>query len=154
MLPQPTQGPVANPPLPAIPGGQWKWYSTGGPDLAASSFAFTLPAPFQLSGSGAISMNRNVDQTLTWNGAAFDLGAVLNAFLPGVSCTVPANSGTLSIPAALLGKIPGSSLGTLSITVTESGSSMPHTQFRLQNGNTVLMLVSYSTGETTPVDFQ
>ncbi len=28
-------------------------------------------------------MNRNVDQTLTWNGAAFDSGAMLNAFLPG-----------------------------------------------------------------------
>ena len=68
-LPQPTQGPVANPPAPAIAGGQWKWYSTGGPDLAASSFGFTLPPPFQLNGSGMISMNRNVDKTpRRWNG--------------------------------------------------------------------------------------
>ena len=29
-----------------------------------------------------------------------------------------------------------------------------HTQLRLLNGNTFLMLVNYATGETTPVDFQ
>jgi uncharacterized protein (TIGR03437 family) len=154
-LPQSAQGPVANPPVPAIPGGPWKWYSTGGPDLAASSFAFSLPAPFQLSGGGTISMNRNVDQTLTWNGAAFDPGAMLKAFLPGgISCTAAANSGALTIPAALLGHIQGNSLGTRSISVTEAGSSIPHTQFRLVNGKTLLMLVNYSTGETAPVDFQ
>ena len=154
-LPQPTQGPVANPPAPVIAGGPWKWYSTGGPDLAASSFGFNIPAPFQLSGSGTISMNRSVDQTLTWNGAGFDSGATLSAALPGyVTCTAPANSGTLTIPAALLAQVPGNSLGTLMITVTEAGSSMPHTQLRLQNGNSLLMLVNYSTGETTPVDFE
>ena len=154
-LPQPAQGPVASPPAPAIAGGNWKWYSTGGPDLAASSFQFNLPAPFQLNGGGMISMNRNVDQTLTWNGATFDSGAMLNANLQGrVTCTVPANSGTLTIPAALLAQTPGNSLGSLSITVTEAGSSMPHALFRLQNGNTLLMLINYSTGETTPVDFQ
>jgi uncharacterized protein (TIGR03437 family) len=154
-LPQPTQGPVANPPVPAIAGGAWKWYSTGGSDLAASSFGFTLPAPFQLNGSGMISMNRNVDQTLTWNGTAFTSGAMLNANLQGrVTCTVPADSGTLTIPAALLAQTPGNSLGTLSISVTESGRLMPHAQFRLQNGNTLLMVVNYSTGETTPVDLQ
>lgn len=154
-LPQPTQGPVANPPLPAISGGMWKWYSTGSSELAASSFGFALPAPFQLNGSGMISMNRNVDQTLTWNGAAFDSGAMLNAVVQGrVSCTVPATSGTLTIPAALLGQTPGNSLGALSIMVTEAGSYMPHGQLRLLNGSTLLMLVNYSTGEMTPVDFQ
>lgn len=154
-LPQPTQGPLANPPAPAIAGGAWKWYSTGGPDLAATSFGFSLPAPFQLNGSGMISMIRNMDQILTWNGAAYDSGAMLNANLQGrVTCTVPANSETLTIPAALLAQTPGNSLGSLSITVTEAGSSMPHAQFRLQNGNTLLMLVNYATGETAPVDFQ
>ncbi len=154
-LPQSTQGPLANPPAPAIAGGAWKWYSTGGPDLAATSFGFSLPAPFQLNGSGMISMIRNMDQTLTWNGAAFDSGAMLNAYLSGVvSCTVPASSGTLTIPAALLGRIPANSLGTLSISVTESGRLTPHAQFRLQNGNTLLMVVNYSTGETMPVDLQ
>jgi uncharacterized protein (TIGR03437 family) len=154
-LPQPTQGPVMNPPLPAISGGMWKWYSTGGPDLAASSFTFTLPTPFQLNGAGMISMNRSVDQILTWNGAAFDSGSILNVALPGrVNCTAPANSGTLTIPAALLGQAPGSTLGTVLLTVTEAGSYMPHTQLRLVNGSTLLMLVNYSTGETAPVDFQ
>lgn len=154
-LPQPTQGPITNPPPPVIAGGNWKWYSTGGPDLGASSFGFTLPTPFQLSGSGMISLVHNVDQTLTWNGAAFDSGAVLNVGLPGyVTCTAPANSGTLTIPASLLTRVPANSLGSLSMTVTEAGSYLPHTQFRLQNGNTLLMLVNYSTGETTPVDFQ
>jgi uncharacterized protein (TIGR03437 family) len=155
MLPQPAQGPLTNPPPPAIAGGKWTWSSAGGPDLAASSFGFNLPAPFQLSGSGLVSLNRNVDQTLTWNGAAFDSGAMLNAFLPGnVNCTMPANSGNLTIPATLLSQVPAGSLGPLSITVTESGSYMPHAQFRLQNGNTLLMLVNYSTGEATSVDVQ
>ena len=100
-------------------------------------------------------MNRSVDQTVTWNGAAFDSGAILNLALPGrVNCTAPANSGTLTIPAALLGQAPGSTLGTVLLTVTEAGSYMPHTQLRLVNGSTLLMLVNYSTSETAPVDFQ
>jgi hypothetical protein len=62
--------------------------------------------------------------------------------------------GTLTIPAALLAQFAPSSLGTLSINVSQMGSFIPHTLFKLKNGNTLLVFVSDSTGDTRAVDFQ
>ncbi len=162
-LPQTTEGPLSAPPTPAIAGGTWTWQTSGSTDLATSSFNFTLPAPFQLSGATPPSFIRTQDQTLNWNGAAFDAGAVLTAFLNGsaatggqvsLDCTVPANSGTLTIPATMLSQLAGSSLDTLNILVRETGSFIPHAQLKLTSGATLLMYVSYSTGENLPVDVQ
>jgi uncharacterized protein (TIGR03437 family) len=156
-LPQPTEGPLTNPPPAIITGGDWTWSSIGGPDLAASSFTFTLPAPFQLNGTAPVTLVRNQDQTIKWNGAAFGSGATLNAILTGassVSCSVPASAGALTIPAAILAQFAANSLGTLELNITESGSSLPHALFKLQNGSTLLMLVNYTASETLPVDFQ
>ncbi len=163
-FPPATEGPLNNLPAPAIAGGTWTWQSSGGTDLAASSFGFTLPAPLQFTGGAPVTLNRSQDQTLNWNGSNFDSGAMANVQLSGnsaggtgtvsVSCQTPANGGALTLPAALLSQFAGSSLGTLAVTVNETGASMPHAQFILRNGGALLMLVSYSTGDSRPVDFQ
>jgi hypothetical protein len=102
-------------------------------------------------------LNRGQGQTLTWNGDNFPAGSVLTASLSGgvsLSCTAPATAGTLTIPAALLAPFAANSLGTMSIGVSEMGSFIPHTLFKLKNGDTLLVFVSYSTGDTRAVDFQ
>jgi hypothetical protein len=98
-------------------------------------------------------LSRSEDQILTWNGSAFDSGATLNASLPGnLTCTFPASLGTWTVLARQLQQIPAGTLGAFSITVNESGGTLPHAQFKLQNGSTLLMVVKYSTGEAMPVD--
>jgi uncharacterized protein (TIGR03437 family) len=156
-LAQPTEGPLTNPPAPVIASGNWTWSSSGGKDLTASAFTFSLSAPFLLTGGAPVSFASNRDQTLTWNAAAFDAGAVLTATLSGtasVTCSAPANSGTLTVPVGFIEQFGQGTLGTLQISLSETGGSIPHAQFKLQNGATLLMFVNYSTGETLPADFE
>jgi uncharacterized protein (TIGR03437 family) len=157
-LPPPTDGPLSNLPTPVVAGGKWTFQSSGGADLPASSFGFTLPAPIQLNGDAPISVSRNQDQTITWNGAAFDAGATVNIVLSAspaiVSCTAPASAGTVTIPASLLSAYSGNTIGTLTINLNESGFFLPHAQFQVKDGSTLLMLVSFSSGDSRPVFFQ
>ncbi|HTA46104.1 MAG TPA: hypothetical protein VK789_26855 [Bryobacteraceae bacterium] len=158
-----TEGPLSTPPAPVIAGGQWTWQSAGSADLAASSFTFTLPAPIQLNGGAPFSFIRNQDQMITWNAASFDSSAILTATLSGpqsgtttrqLSCSVPANSGKLTIPASLLDQFAGGNLGTLQINIGEPAAAMPHALLKLKNGTTLLMLVTSSPAETIPADIQ
>jgi hypothetical protein len=157
-LPPAADGPLSN--LPAvIAGGKWTWQSSGGKDLAASSFGFTLPAPFQLSGGAALSIRRDQDQTINWNAAGLDAGATVSVYLNGittasVTCSVPAIAGHVTIPAGLLAAYTGNTIGTITATLNEAGSFLPHAQFVLQGGNTLIVYVSWSTSDSRPVSFQ
>jgi uncharacterized protein (TIGR03437 family) len=157
-LPPPTDGSLSNLPAPAIAGGKWTWQSSGGKDLSAASFGFTLPAPIELNGGAPISLRRDQDQVITWNGAAFDAGATVNVNLSGaaavVNCAIPATSGAATIPALLLSAYAASSIGTLTVSLNESGFFLPHAQFQLEDGATLLMFVSFSSGDSRPVAFQ
>jgi hypothetical protein len=145
-------------PTPVVAGGKWTFQSSGGTDLPASSFGFTLPAPIQLAGGAPIFVSRSQDQTITWNGSAFDAGASVNLFLSGststVTCTAPANAGTVTIPASLLSSYAANTIGTLNINLNESGFFLPHAQFQLKDGSTLLMIVSFSSYDSRPVFFQ
>jgi uncharacterized protein (TIGR03437 family) len=157
-LPPPTDGPLSNPPPPVIAGGIWTWQSSGGRDLPASSFGFTLPAPIQLNGGAPISLRLGLDQTITWNGTAFDAGATVSVIINGtaalVTCTVPASKGMVTIPASLLSGYTANTRGTLTANLNESGFFLPHAQFQLKNGSTLLMFVSFFSNDSRPVDFQ
>jgi uncharacterized protein (TIGR03437 family) len=157
-LPPPTDGPIGNLPVPVVAGGKWTFQSSGGADLPASSFGFMLPAPIQFAGGAPISVSRNQDQTITWNGAAFDAGATVSIVLSGstaiVSCTAPASAGTVTIPASILSGYTGNTIGTLIIHLNESGFFLPHAQFQLKNGTTLLLIVSFSSDDSRPVFFQ
>lgn len=151
-------GPLSNLPTPAIAGGKWMWQSPGSSDLAASSFNFTLPPPIQLTGGVPVSINRTQDQTISWNGAAFDAGATVNISLdttsPVVTCNVPAATGTVTIPASMLSNISPNTIGTLMIGLNESGAFLPHAELQLTNGSTLLMIVSFSSSDARPIFFQ
>lgn len=156
-LPPPVDGPLSNLPTPAIAGGKWTFQSSGGADLPASSFGFTLPAPVQLTGGVPVMMNHTQDQIVTWNGSAFDAGATASVVLEGstfISCTAPASAGTLTIPAATLSAISANTIGTLRISISEAGAYLPHAQFQTKEGNTLLLFVPLSSSDARPVFFQ
>ena len=156
-LPPPVDGPLSNLPVPAIAGGKWTFQSSGGADLPASSFGFTLPAPVQLTGGVPVMMNHTQAQTVSWNGAAFDAGATAGISLQGsgvISCTAPASAGTVTIPAALLSGFSANTIGTLTISISEAGANVPHAQFQTKNGNTLLFFVPFSSSDARPVFFQ
>lgn len=158
-LPPPVDGTLSSLPVAYVPGGNWTWQSSGGQNLAASSFSFNLPTSLLLNGGAPLTLIRSQDQTITWNGAAFEAGATINLSLATntaspIWCTGPAAAGSMTIPASFLSGFAANSLGTLSATVSESGPYMPHTEFQMQTGGSLLMVVSYSTGDSRPIVFQ
>jgi hypothetical protein len=164
MLPPPQDGTPANPPTPVIAGGKWTWSSPGSADLAPSSFVFALPDPLQIKSEAPLSLRRDQDQTITWNGDGFDVAASVSIFLTGhsgagaainqVTCTAPAQTGTITIPAALLSAFAPASIARLLGQVNASGAIMPHALLKTKDGATLLLVVSYLTSDNRPVDIQ
>jgi uncharacterized protein (TIGR03437 family) len=154
-IPQSGDSPLKDLPPPIISGGKWTW------SAAPGSFDFVLPAPIQIAGGVPVTFDHTKSQTITWEPAGFDVNAILRLSLteqkvpsPLVSCSVPAQAGAITIPANLLSRFDARSTGVLSITVSQSGPSRPHTQFQLANGDPLLMLVLWNSTDTRPVDFQ
>ncbi len=155
-LPPTADAPLNNLPAPEIAGGAWTWNSSGASGAPSGSFNFNLAAPVQLNSGAPIIIPTEQYQTITWNGAGFDSGAMLQMTLTGlgsgaVSCVAPAQAGALTIPANLLAQFTPGGSGVLTVSVTETGASIPHAF--LQSSGT-LMLVNWSSGDTRPVDFQ
>lgn len=156
-LPAAVDGPLSNLPVPAIAGGKWTFQSSGGADLPASTFGFTLPAPVQLTGGVPVMIDHAQDRTISWNGAAFDAGATATVILSGstvVFCNAPASSGALTIPVAMLSGFGANTIGTLNINISEAGAYLPHAQFQTKEGNTLLLFVPFSSSDSRPVFFQ
>ena len=157
-LSQPQDGTLASPPASATPPGKWTLSTPGSPDLPPSTFSFNVPAPVQLSGGAPLTFSRNQSQTLTWNGAGFDPAAIAQVSLSGstqfVSCAVPAQAGSATIPAPMLAPFAANTIGTLSITVTPGPAATPGTSFRTTSGIPLAFVVGYTTSDTRPVDFQ
>jgi len=172
--------PLANLPAPVFAGPSF-WSNSGGSFLAASSFAFNLPAPILVQGSLPLMWSSGKDQTITWNPAGYDSGAVLQATLygtsgvagggvvyfaavsgllgsewfssSGVTVSAPASAGTLTFPTQMISQI-GPGAATLMVQVTEPYASVPSTLLKQVSGKTLLMIVTASTSETLPVDIQ
>jgi len=169
--------PLAALPAPMLPVGPAVWSNSGSAQLAASSFAFTLPPPILISGTVPLEWSAGQPQTITWNPAGYDSGAVLQVRLvsangvtgaaisgllgavvlvPGSSpatLTAPASAGTLTFPSQLLSQA-GTGAMTLTVQVSEPLASVPSMPLRETNGATLLMLVTASTSETFPVDIE
>jgi uncharacterized protein (TIGR03437 family) len=159
--PQPTDSPLNDLPPPVISGGNWTFSTSGGANLAASSFAFVLPPPIQIAGSVPVTLNRSQSQTITWNGSGFDSSATLQLSLtaqyagaPVLTCSVPAQTGAVTLPANLLSQFDAGSAGAVSVSVAESGTGIPHAQFNLLDGSPLLTIVSWGSTDARPVDFQ
>jgi len=160
-IPPSADAPLDNLPAPVIAGGQWTWSTPGGSDLGPSSFHFQLASPIQIDGTAPVSMAASQDQTITWNGNAYDSNAIVQVSVSvntgsfqSVSCIAPAQTGTLTIPAAMLTPFSPGSVGELSVSVTESGEGLPHAVFTLADGDSLLMLVPRGSTDTRPVDFK
>lgn len=149
-------GSPTNPPHTLISAGELTWQSSGGKDLPASTVDFTLPRPIQMTGTAPLTFTRTQDQTIAWN--KLDSGTVfLN--LAGRAgtiavCSAPASAGQITIPAKLLAGVTAGSLGTLTLSLNPTYSSLPHATLRLANGNTLLLFVSGGTSDNRPVLFQ
>jgi len=159
LLPPSLDGTLDNLPGTAFTGGKSVLQILGGADLAASSFAFNMPSPILLNASAPIILRRNQDQTIAWNGSAFDANASVNLSIvgngaPPVSCVAPAAAGSVVIPSALLNAFPAGTLATLTISARESGAGMPHGELPLKSGANLLMLVSLSSSDSRPAVLQ
>jgi len=159
--PQPTDSPLNALPPPLISGGNWTFTTSGGANLAASSFAFVLPPPVQIAGGSPVTLNRTQSQTIAWNGSGFDSSATLQLSLtaqypgsPVLTCRVPAQTGTLTLPSNLLAQFNAGFAGAVSVSVSEAGTGIPHAQFNQLDGSPLLMIVSWSSTDARPVDFQ
>jgi uncharacterized protein (TIGR03437 family) len=156
---QTTDSPLSSLPPPVIAAGPWTFTATDGSGLpAGSTFPFTLPPPIQLSGGAPIVINHAQNSTVTWDGSGYDAFATLqlsltSALAPGVSCTIPAQAGGVTVPANLLASFSAGSAGALSVTVSENGAGIPAADFTV-NGAPVLGLALWSSSDTRPVDFQ
>jgi uncharacterized protein (TIGR03437 family) len=157
--PQPTDSALASLPPPVIAPGPWQFTATDASVFpAGASFTFSLPSPVQISGGAPIAINHTESSTITWNGSAYDsfatLQLTLTSFLsPVISCSVPAQSGSVTIPASLLASFHPGSAGVLSVSVSETGSGIPSADFTLDNAP-VLALATLTSSDTRPVDFQ
>ncbi len=156
--PTPSDSPLNALPPAALSAGNWTASTAANFALPATSFAFVLPPPIQLTGSALIQVNRSQNQTITWNGSGYDSTATLNLSLtaPGslpISCTAPAQAGSLTIPSSLLSLFSAASTGSLSVSVAETGSGIPAAGFASGN-NPFLMLVLWNSTDARPVDFQ
>jgi uncharacterized protein (TIGR03437 family) len=161
--PQPTDSPLNDLPPPVISMGNWTFSTSGGANLAASSFAFVLPTPVQIAASSPLTLNHSQShsQTIAWNGSGFDSTAILRLSLtaqysgsPVLTCSVPAQNGTLTLPANMLALYSAGSAGAVSVSVGETGSGIPHALFNQLDGSPLLTIVSWGSTDARPVDFQ
>ena len=123
-------------------------------------FSFTLPAPVEFGDTSPVIMDHTQDHTVIWNGSAFDSTATAllslssgAAAAPLVTCIASASAGTITIPAKLLAPFSAGSEGILSISVSETGSGIPHTEVQSQ-GTSTLLLMNWTSTDSRPVDFK
>jgi uncharacterized protein (TIGR03437 family) len=160
-LPAPVDGIVAAPPAPLLAAGKWTLTTAGSADVPASTVGFTLPPPVQISGAAPVSMRRDSDQTLSWNGSGWDSAATAQILLSGhaadgvttrtVVCTASANSAGLTIPAAYLAPFAPGSIGTVQLTLTPGAPA--GATVKTNSGASVAFIIAYTTSDTRPVDF-
>ena len=84
VLPAATDAPLGSLPPPSLPAGQWTWLTTGA-DAPQASLTFVVPESIHLAGSVPRTLIRTQDETITWNGAAFDSKTQLSLTIAGPS---------------------------------------------------------------------
>lgn len=113
-----------------VNGGTYTLTGNGGSQVGPFNVSATLPNSFSVTSWGSIStVNRSQPLTINWSGSGFDtviIGLSGTSFssttqIVSVTCVVPGNFGTYSIPAAALALLPqiaaGSLLSTGELTV-------------------------------------
>ena len=124
------------------------------------AFQFTLAPVIQIGGGAPLVVDHTQAKTILWNGTDFDSTALVQLSLTGqggfpmIRCSAPGSQGSLTIPATLLAPFAAGGVGSLSATLTETGTGAPHYETTSGNGGPSLLLVNWSSSDTRPVDFQ
>ena len=115
----PTQGTLAL-------GGTYTISSAGGPQVGSFNKSATLPSSFTVTNWDSITaLSRSSPLTINWTGSGFDqivitIGSLVtsgsNATNVNITCPIPANLGTYTVPAAAMGMLLATTTGTFSVT--------------------------------------
>ena len=119
-----------------LTGGTYTLSGTGGTEVGPFSSSTIFPTSFAITNwDGITAIDRTTPLTFSWTGSGFDNVAVVLSttvvsagiqHLTTINCTIPAASGSYTIPAAALAYLSaapasGSSFGTLSFQGTTTG---------------------------------
>jgi uncharacterized protein (TIGR03437 family) len=152
-LPAPRDGAPTN-----FPVGKWTLTLPASSDVPASTFTFNLSTPLQLNGGAPISLHRDRDESITWNGANLDPNSSVTLFISTstgfVNCAAPASAGSIVIPANLLAQFSPASIGTITASLQQPRAAHPSVLLKTNKGETLVLYVAPTSGDTRPVDFQ
>jgi hypothetical protein len=97
----------------------------GGTQVDAFTATVTVPSSFTVTNWSSLSLvNRTQPLTVNWTGSGFDQILIYIQGPPvALSCTVPASSGTYTIPTAALAYLPATSSGQISVTAGLAATS-------------------------------
>jgi uncharacterized protein (TIGR03437 family) len=98
---------------PVLSPGPWQINVPGGPVIGAFQQSYTLPPQIRwMNRESLATISRSADVPVIWNPQGYSTDDVVTAILPSgigaVTCTAPAASGQLTVPASLLQQIPPS----------------------------------------------
>jgi uncharacterized protein (TIGR03437 family) len=108
-----------------VPGGTYTMTGPGGTQVDAFTATVTVPSSFTVTNWSSLSLvNRTQPLTVNWTGSGFDQILIYIQGPPvALSCTVPASSGTYTIPTAALAYLPATSSGQISVTAGLAATS-------------------------------
>jgi hypothetical protein len=148
----------------AVTDGAWRLTWPGSGSLAASAFTFTLPKAPQLKDEAVVRIARGEDRVISWSGAGVDARARVTVTLSGtaesgkasrqVQCVAPAEPGSVTVPAALLGGFDAGSIGAVRATVTLWNGELGATRLVTSDGAPLLLMVNYTANDIRVVEFQ
>jgi uncharacterized protein (TIGR03437 family) len=164
----PPGDPVASPanlPAPFFAAGAWQLADDGSASVTPFQVGFTLPPAIQITNFDEIAViHRDADQVLKWNAAGYSASITATARLsltspwfsgPSITCRVPAASGQVVLPAALLQALPsGNPQYQLVISVAPRPDSVPQFAIPLKDGSKLPSTLRYLSSETIPVTIQ
>ena len=108
-------------------GGTYTLTGAGGTQVGPFTATATFPVSFTTNLSTLTTVNHAQPLTITWSGSGFDVADILiigdvltttTTHANSVSCVVPANLGTFTVPTAALAYLPASGTWQIEITAT------------------------------------
>ncbi len=150
---------AAVPPSSLIP-GDWAVEAPGGTDIAAFRIPLRIAPPLRWLNRDAVRVARSADFTLAWDPAGYTGGervrAGLSWGLNGISCEAPATAGSITIPAALIERLPADPRGPAMASLLFVPSNLTPSLYSLplREGGVVRGLATFSYLESVTVTWE
>jgi hypothetical protein len=155
--PPPAVSTAAKLPPPFFAQGAWQIAAPGGDIVSAFQQVYQLPPQVRWTNRGSLTtFGRNADVTVLWDPRDYSANDMLYVFLMNgppttISCHVPAQSGELTLPAALLLQMaPGP--GTLELYIAPL--QPPVLKIPLTNSGTAPAIITYFFSDSLAVNVQ